>query len=158
MFEFHSCHEVLWHPEYEFDIDEYRRGDEQFLLAHIYFRKFSPSILKRVLREWHIFRQCVTSPLYVHSGSAGGDQDKWERFVSLLGFRPTGINIICNNGATRQLFIHTVSNDILQANHTAAVPDDTVGTAGCRALRCDGPGPKHLRGGSGRRWHACVAD
>lgn len=105
-FEYVAFHEVVEHDEYWFDIDEYRLDGKQFLLTHIAFEKFSPKIYKQVLHEWECFRKCVKAPLYAMCDD--GDPDKWERFVSRLGFKPTGINIICNNGAKRQLFISTV--------------------------------------------------
>lgn len=104
--QFISRTRVLDYDEYVFDLDEYRDGNHQYLTAHIAFEKFSPSILRRVLREWKVFRHCVTAPLYAYRD--GGDFDKWFRFVSLLGFRPTGLFITCNNGERRQLFIHSV--------------------------------------------------
>lgn len=102
-FEFVTRHLVVDHEEYWFEIDEYRRGAEQFLLAHIFFEKFSPSILKRVFNEWKAFRTCVKAPLYAVCDD--GDAAKWERFVSRLGFRPMGIEVDCNNGERRPLFI-----------------------------------------------------
>lgn len=125
-FKFIGRTRVLDFDDYVFDIDEYRRGDEQRLTAHIAFENFNKTILKKVLREWHLFRQIVTAPLFAYCG--GYDQDKWTAFVSLLGFEPTGTNIICNNGETRQLFIHTVSHDDLQNKQQH--PIEPLGTAG----------------------------
>ena len=104
-FEFHQNHLVLDKPEYLFDIDEYRRGQEQFLLAHISVHEWSPRVLKMILHDWRLFRQCVTAPLFACAGP--GDTDKWERFVSRLGFRFLR-NVICENGEPRRLFIHAV--------------------------------------------------
>lgn len=103
MFEFVACHPVIDCREYCFELEEFRKGSDTFLLAHIYFTYFTPSIFKRVLREWAVFRQTVPGPVYAVCND--GDPHKWERFVSRLGFRPTGIEVDCNNGTRRQLFI-----------------------------------------------------
>lgn len=111
-FKFVERHVILDYDEYWFEVDEYRQGDKQFLLAHIFFERFSPSIYKRVLREWRAFRQCVPAPLYAISNH-DGDEKTWVHFVSSLGFKPTGLKVLCNNGAERQLFISTVSHEHL---------------------------------------------
>lgn len=104
--EFVDCIEVLDYPEYVCLIDEYRNEDQQFLLCHIGFSEFSLSIFKRLLREWAAFRSVVTAPLYAIRDD--GDEDKWVRFVSHLGFSPTGLILPCENGELRELFISVV--------------------------------------------------
>lgn len=101
-FDFITRHCVREHPDFRFEIDQYQRTDgTQFLLAHIRVHRFSPSVLKRIDREWEILRTCITAPLFA-CGEV--DDSKWERFVSRLGFRPLQ-TVICNNGETRRLFI-----------------------------------------------------
>lgn len=105
-FQYIHCHEVIDHPEYVCLIDEYRHGETQFLLAHIGFSEFSPSVFKRLLREWATFRSVVTAPLY--AACDDGDFQKWQRFVSHLGFKPTGVVLPCENGELRELFLSVV--------------------------------------------------
>lgn len=105
-FEFVARHIVVKHPEYWCEIDEYRRGDDQLLLGHIRFIKVSPSAFKRLLKEWRLLRQCVTAPIFAVCGE--GSPEVWERFVAHLGFQPFGMEVECNNGALRQLYISTV--------------------------------------------------
>lgn len=100
-FEFVTRHRVRTTDDWWFEIDEYKRGQEQFLLAHIRVAKWSLSALKRMAREWKLFRSVVKAPLYA---CAEEDTDKWERFVSRFGFRFL-CNIVCNNGEERRLFI-----------------------------------------------------
>jgi hypothetical protein len=100
-FEFVTRHRLITHDEYWFEIDEYRRGQDQFLLAHLRIVTWTPSILKRIMREWKMFRQCVSAPLFA---IAEVDDDKWERFVARLGFR-FHCNTVCNNGEHRRMFI-----------------------------------------------------
>jgi hypothetical protein len=122
-------HRVINHHLYWFDIDEYRLGDQQFLLTHLSFHKFTPSVWKRVLREWKLFREIVTAPLYAVRDD--GDVDKWEHFVSRLGFKPTGILLPCNNGQIRQLYISTVDTHGRQfVNNTIPFSYKPVGTTG----------------------------
>ena len=101
-FEFVTRHRVLTYPEYWFEIDEYQRGQDQMLLAHIRFAKFTPSIMKRVLRDWKIFREFVEAPLFAFGET---DDAKWERFVTILGFRPLSTNVVWE-GKPRRLFLH----------------------------------------------------
>jgi hypothetical protein len=102
-FEFVARHPVRVTDGWLFEIDEYKRGEEQFLLAHFRFHKWSLSALKQITREWKLFRQCVPAPLYA---CAEEDDDKWERFVSRFGFRFL-CNTVCNNGEHRRLFVST---------------------------------------------------
>jgi hypothetical protein len=36
------------------------------------------------------------------------DDPKWRKFVTLVGFRPTGQQVLCHDGIERPLYIHTV--------------------------------------------------
>lgn len=103
-FKFVQRHDVLTRPEYWLEIDEYRRGDDQFLLAHFRFAKWSPSIFKRALAEWQLFRQHVKAPLFCIGEK---DDDTFLHFVTRVGYRLLR-NVICENGIERRLFIHTV--------------------------------------------------
>jgi 5'(3')-deoxyribonucleotidase len=124
---------VLDYDEYWFDLDEYQVDGQQRLFAHLGFTKFSPSIMKRVLSEWKLFRQIVTADIYAIRDD--GDVDKWEHFVSLLGFVPTGTTILCNNGNYRQLYIHRVANEHFQTDHHEPISDRPVDATGSRPDR-----------------------
>jgi hypothetical protein len=94
MFHF-ATHRVLDYPEYRFEIDEYQ--EPSVMLVHLRIWKFSPSILKRILSEFSAFRYVATFPLYALGNP---DDAKWVRFISLLGFKPSGKH--------KSLFIHRV--------------------------------------------------
>lgn len=102
-FSFVATHTVQDNDAYCLTLNEYRRGDDQFIMTHFSVKHFSLSTLKRMKREWSVLRECVSAPLYAVCND--GDEDKWVHFVSAFGFKPTGKNISCNNGATRRLFI-----------------------------------------------------
>lgn len=106
-FEFVCTHRALTTDDYWFDLEEYRRGQDTLLLAHLRFDRFTASILKRVKQQWSTFRKCVTAPVFA-LGEV--DDEKWERFVSLLGFRFCK-QVICLNGETRRLFLHLVDGN-----------------------------------------------
>ena len=128
-FEFVKEHTILDYPEYEFNIEEHRREDgSQFLFAHFRFKtkKVTRELLKKILAEWKVFRQCVTAPIYA-GYFTDGDIETWKKFVGLLGFKPTSFTIPLNNGVERPLYIHTVSND--QIIHKHVVADLPVGSA-----------------------------
>lgn len=102
-FERIARHCIIDRPEYVFEIDEFRRGNEQYLQAHVNFDRFSISIMKQALRDWKLFRSCVTAPI-----SAVGEPDdaKWKRFVRLLGFKFSHEQM-CVDGKTRPVFLST---------------------------------------------------
>jgi hypothetical protein len=112
-FSYICTHHVQRTEDYWCCIDEYRRGQDVFLLGHIRFYRFSPSALKSLLANWRVFRQCVTAPIFA-LGEV--DDEKWARFVSLLGFRFLR-RVDCINGESRRLFLHLVdghASDIRQ--------------------------------------------
>lgn len=90
-----------------FELDEYRdEAGAQMLLAHLRVHKWSHTSLRRIRNDWMHFRQCVRSPLYatpmVH-------EDRWVKFVTLMGWRPTNQTVLCHDGIERPLYIHTVN-------------------------------------------------
>jgi hypothetical protein len=95
---------VIEKPEYHFVIEEWKKGEHQMLFLHLTVHKWSLSVFKEILRNWKLFRQCVQCPVFAIGGT--DDTEKWERFVSTLGFLPLQ-NVICENGAERRLFIHS---------------------------------------------------
>jgi nucleoside-diphosphate-sugar epimerase len=101
-FKFVERHSVYKCPEYHFEIEELRRGSDQMLLAHIRVEQWSKKTFIDMVEKWRAFRTCVTAPLFAF---ALHDDDKWERFVRFLGFKPLSI-IFCNDGSPRRLFIH----------------------------------------------------
>jgi hypothetical protein len=104
-FAFVQRHPIQITDDYWCEIDEYRTaGGEQFLLAHIRVVHWSPSVCKRLIREFKTFRTVCRAPLYACPEVADA---KWVKFVSLLGFKPLQ-DVICNNGAQRPLFIHSI--------------------------------------------------
>lgn len=134
MFEFVVRHQATDAGDWYFEIDEYRRpSGEQFLLAHIAFRKFSLTALKEVDRHYRVFRQYVNAPLWAVCND--GDLNKWKRFISRYDFKPTGIWVTCNNGETRELFLSSPVNCDVHPNlpNTKLVLDYPVGTAGQRS-------------------------
>lgn len=100
-FQYVRTHRALTTDTYWLDLDEYRRGQDALLAAHVRFERFSPSIMKSVIVGWRAFRQCVSAPV-VAIGEV--DDEKWERFVTRLGFRYFK-EVICINGKKRRLFI-----------------------------------------------------
>lgn len=101
-FEFVERHSVIKTPDYHFEIEELRRGSDQMLLAHINVDKWSKEVFKDIVTKWRVFRECVTAPLFAFGVQ---DDDKWERFVRFLGFKPF-TTILCSDGSSRRLFIH----------------------------------------------------
>lgn len=99
--------------EYYFAIEELRRaapsgvGEDQMIFVHLLVYEHSVSIYKEILRNWKLFRECVTCPLYAVCGVK--DTVKWEKFVSRLGFKFL-MNIVCENGEARRLFVHKKEN------------------------------------------------
>ena len=87
-------------------LDEYRDAEgHQMLLTHLRVHNWSRGTLKRFVRDWDLFRKHITAPLYA---TPMVDDPKWRKFVSLVGFRPTGQQVLCHDGIERPLYIHTV--------------------------------------------------
>lgn len=104
-FEFVRRHNVRRTDDYWFEIDEYESASgEQFLLVHLRFFNWSVAVLKQVIREFRLFRKHVHAPLFACPPAIDA---KWFKFVSKMGYRFQQ-NIICDDGETRPLFIHTI--------------------------------------------------
>ena len=97
---------VFDYPEYRLALEEWRNGDQQMIFVALLVYYWSATMLKRFRREWAALRQHVTCPLYVW---ADVDDKKWERFVSLFGFKPFTVAI--QDGKRRRIFWHT--NDFI---------------------------------------------
>jgi hypothetical protein len=102
-FEFVKRHNVRRTEDYWCELDEYENASgDKLLLAHIGVYRWTPSIAKQLIREFKLFRTACPSPIFAcHDADA-----KWFKFVSMLGFRFLQ-HIKCEDGVTRQLFIHT---------------------------------------------------
>jgi hypothetical protein len=87
-----------------FEVDEYVRGGDQLLIAHVRVVHWSPSVRKQCHAVWDAFRKVVTAPVFTLGIE---DDKKFERFVRSFGYQPL-INVTCENGETRRLFIHTI--------------------------------------------------
>jgi hypothetical protein len=99
--------EVVIHdkPEYFFSSEVFRRGEDQMVFVHVTVRQWKPSVFKELLRNWKLFRDPMTCPVYAVAGVEDVDVAKWEAFASLFGFKPS-IDIVTENGQHRRLFIH----------------------------------------------------
>lgn len=106
-FEFVNRHRLITTDDYWAEIDEYRRGGDQLLIAHLRVVRWSPSVCKRFRHEWECFRRCVTIPIFTLGIE---DDDKFERFVRSFGYQPFQ-TVTCLNGAQRRLYIHQVAKD-----------------------------------------------
>jgi len=96
----------LW----RFTIDEYQRGGtDQFFLVHAQCKHCTPTALRTAKSEWSAFRKQFPAPLYAVRDDGG--HRKWKHFITLFGFKPTGIHLPCNIGVVRELYISTVVND-----------------------------------------------
>lgn len=91
--------------DFLFELDEYRRDEgDQLLLAHIRAKRFNKEVLKQMLRQWRVLRTFVKCPIFA---SPQDDDDKWAKFVTLMGFKPFK-QVLCHDGIERPLYIHTV--------------------------------------------------
>jgi hypothetical protein len=103
-FELVEVHKIPSPPEWDASLDEYRRGAEQMLWAHVRFSKFSPSVFKSFLKWWTTFRSVVTAPIWAGSQD---DTDLFAHFVRRAGFVPFK-EVPCQDGKARRIFIHTI--------------------------------------------------
>jgi hypothetical protein len=133
--QFVQRHEVISHPEYWAEIDEYKdESGQQFLLFHIRFAEFNKQVLKRAIREWKVLRSVVQAPLFAY---AEQDDEKWRAFVSLFGFKPTDTFIDCQNGEKRRVYvsIKDLPDERQQPAAAKQQPDDGVQPVGADSGR-----------------------
>lgn len=105
-------------PEYVFEVQEFKRGTDQMVFIHLHIHKWTLSVLKRICREFAVFRKCVDVPLYA---IAEWDDEKWAHFVSLFGFKFLN-DVNCTDGKRRRLFIHLKDfEENERVNHSATI-------------------------------------
>lgn len=105
-FKFVKRHRIITTDDYWGEIDEYQRGGDQLLLSHIRVARWSPSVRKSLLHDWGLFRQCVTAPLFA-TGLV--DDDKFAKFLDMLGYKLLLPEVTCVNGGSRRLYIHQLT-------------------------------------------------
>jgi hypothetical protein len=98
-------HRLYTTDNFWFEVDEYSRGGDQILIAHVRIVLWSPSVRKECHEVWDAFRKCVTAPIFT-LGIV--DDKKFERFVRSFGYQPHD-TVMCVNGEQRRLFIHTIT-------------------------------------------------
>ena len=91
-------------PDYKCELDERVLSGGVMTFCHVEFFNYSPTVMRRFLSEWKTFRSTVPIPLFAQ-GPAEEDQ-KWRKFVALLGFKFIRA-VPCNNGEWRSLYLHT---------------------------------------------------
>jgi hypothetical protein len=97
-------HRLHTTDDFWFEVDEYDRGGDQLLIAHVRIVRWSPSVRKQCHAVWTAFRACVTAPIFT-LGIV--DDKKFERFVLSFGYQPFQ-TVTCENGEQRRLFIHRI--------------------------------------------------
>jgi hypothetical protein len=101
-FEFVCRHDAVRCDDYHLELDEYRRGTDQMILVHFRIYKWTPSVLKRVWREWPVFRSIVTCDLYA---TAQVETPAWHKFVRRFGFTYL-TDVLTVSGEPRAMYIH----------------------------------------------------
>lgn len=128
---------VLDTPDYYFAVEEFRRGADQMLFVHLTVHNWKVSVFKQIIQQFRAFREFVVCPLYAVAGVE--DIEKWEAFVTYLGFKFL-TNVICENGAERRLFIH-IKEIKVQHEQQDDAADPTVSAADQQPVVCAVPVP-----------------
>lgn len=89
-------------PAFAFDVDVYRSGDKQMLFIHVAVFEWSRASLKHMHEVFDAFRACTDVPIFAIGKR---DDEKFERFNALFGFKPL-TTVVCANGEERRLFIN----------------------------------------------------
>lgn len=97
-------HPIVQYPEYRCEMDEYADPDRTVLVAHVRFNKFSRSLYRRFRHEWFTFRLSTNHLIFAWETDTP-DAKKYDHFMSPLGFRYTGRDILCQNGVHRRLYL-----------------------------------------------------
>jgi hypothetical protein len=94
---------VLDEPEYTASYHTADLGDGRVMtFAHLEVFYYSPSILKKLKREWDLFRKYEPCVMFALSDT---DDEKWVRFISMFGFQYLR-DVGCTDGRTRRLFVN----------------------------------------------------
>lgn len=101
-FEFYAEHELSVSPEYRSMLHELRDGAQQMLVIHMDVFKFSPSVMKRMIREFAALRSCTGAQIFAIEPSP--DDAKWQRYVSHMGFEFL-CRLECSDGLYRRCFL-----------------------------------------------------
>jgi len=104
-FKFHKAYDAIVCPEYRAVIHDMRDDEgRQMVVMHldVDHDKFTPSILKRMKREWACFRQCTDATLFAIENHP--DDAKWARFVAIMGFKFL-TRVECTDGRSRRCFV-----------------------------------------------------
>lgn len=113
-FKFHERYPLVKCPEYESVLDEFRCDNEQMLLMHIDVFRYSPSVRKRMDREWRCLRACTDALIFAIEPEP--DDEKWERFVKPFGFVFSS-RIPCTDGRSRRVFVSYPNGQQYHKNH-----------------------------------------
>ena len=107
-FEFYQEHELSINPDYSSVLHELRdENGNQLLAIHMDVNHFSPSVLKRMKREFAALRSCTDAPIFAIEDNP--DDAKWERYVRLMGFEYSS-RVECTDGKSRRTFVSKKKN------------------------------------------------
>lgn len=101
-FEFYAEHELSVSPEYHSVLHELRDGEKQMLAIHMDVFRFSPSVMKRMIREFAALRSCTDAQIFAIEPNP--DDAKWQRYVSRMGFEFSS-RVECTDGLSRRVFV-----------------------------------------------------
>lgn len=108
-FEFYAEHELSDNQDYRAVLHELRDEDDNQLLAiHMDVRRFSPSVLKRMEREFSALRSCTDATIFAIEDIP--DDAKWERYVRHMGFEYSS-RVECTDGNSRRTFVSKKKNN-----------------------------------------------
>lgn len=114
--------------DYGLEVDIFGNGSQQFVQVHFEVRRWAPSVLRTMRREWALFRQCVRGPLFAISGT---EDDKWRRFVTSFGFQFSA-TVLTQCGEQRSMYVSLdliEQHDHLNAINPITVSDGPVGSS-----------------------------
>lgn len=114
-FEFFKRYVARKTDDYLFELDEYRRptDDATMIIVHFRVNRWAPSVLKRMKREWSIFRTVYKDDLYA---SPAYDQPKWHKMVRAFGFKLL-THVRCLDGRLRPMYLNRISDGHQLTNH-----------------------------------------
>jgi hypothetical protein len=113
-FEFTGRISLAKNEDYHLELDDFRRGDDQFLMLHCRVFRWKPSVLKRMLADWKFIRSVVVTQTLFASGDV--DDDKFRRWCALFGFQPL-MPVITECGEPRSLYVHHGLTRSIITNH-----------------------------------------
>lgn len=108
-FEYHATHQLVDSADYQSALEELRdEAGNQMVAIHVNVKRFSPSVLKRIVDDFTALRSVTDVPIFAIEPNP--DDPVWEKFVGHCGFEFSS-RVECTDGNSRRCFVSNKKNN-----------------------------------------------